>query len=76
MPVETEFAGGFELAQEDVERREKSAGHKRTIRMWMNALNHVCNTRPIGETQKPIDRMPKIMETIIEAKGGRQNIEF
>ena len=27
MPAETEFAGGFELAQEDVERREKHAGH-------------------------------------------------
>ena len=74
MPVETEFAGGFELAQEDVERREKNAGHKRTMHMWKNALNHVWNTRPIGETQKPIDRMPKIMEAIIEAKG--QNIEF
>ena len=46
------------------------------MHMWKNALNHVWNTRPIGETQKPIDRMPKIMEAIIEAKGGRQNIEF
>ena len=70
-PVETEFAGGFELAQEDVERREKNAGHKRTMHMWKHALNHVWNTRPIGETQKPIDRMPKIMEAIIEAKGGK-----
>ena len=43
MPVETEFAGGFELAQEDVERREKNAGHKRTMHMWKNALNHVWN---------------------------------
>ena len=76
MPVETEFVGGFELAQEDVERREKSAGHKRTMHMWKNALNHVWNTRPIGEIIKPIDRMPKIMEAIIEAKGGGQNIEF
>ena len=75
MPVETEFAGGFELAQEDVERREKSAGHKRTMHMWKNALNHMWNTRPIEETQKLIDRMPKIMEAIIEAKGGRQNID-
>ena len=76
MPVETEFAGGFELAQEDVERREKNAGHKRTMHMWKSALNHLWNTRPIGETQKPIDRMPNIMEAIIKATGGRQNIEF
>ena len=76
MPVETEFAGGFELAQEDVERREKNAGHKRTMHMWKNALNHVWNTRPIGETQKPIDRMPKIMEAIIEAKGEDKVLNF
>ena len=72
MPAETEFAGGFELAQEDVERREKNAGHKRTMHMWKNALNHVWNTRPIEETQKLIDRMPKVMEAIIEAKGEKK----
>ena len=76
MPVETEFAGGFELAQGDEERREKNAGHKRTMHMWKNALNHVWNTRPIGETQKPIDRMPKIMEAIIEAKGEDKILNF
>ena len=70
MPAETEFAGVFELAQEDVERREKNAGHKRTMHMWKNALNHMWNTRPIEETQGLIDRIPKIMEAIVEAKGG------
>ena len=70
MPVETEFAGGFELAQEDVERCEKNVGHKRSMHMWKNALNHVWNTRPIEETQKLIDRMPKIMKAIIEVDGG------
>ena len=71
MPAETEFATAFELAQEDVERRDKNAGHKRTMHMWKNALNYMWNTRPIEETQKLIDRMPKIMEAIIEAKGGK-----
>ena len=68
MPAETEFAGGFELAQEDVERREKNAGHKWTMYMWKNALN-VWNTRPIEETRKLIDRMPNIMKGIIESEG-------
>ena len=56
MPVETEFAGGFEFAQ-DVEIREKNAGHKRTMHVeecTQSCLEH-------EETQKPIDRMPKIM---------------
>ena len=70
MPTETEFVTGFELAQEDVERCEKNAGHKRTMHMWKNALNHMWNTRPIKETQGLIDRIPKIMEAIVEAKGG------
>ena len=46
MPVETDFARGFELAQ-DVEIREKNAGHKRTMHMWKNALNHVWNTKKL-----------------------------
>ena len=66
-----EFATSFELAQEDIERRDKNAGHKRTMHMWKNAFNQMWNTRPIEETQKLIDRMPKIMEAIIEAKGGK-----
>ena len=72
-PEETEFAEDFELAQEDLERREKNAKHKRTmhIRMWKNALEHVWNTRPIEHTQKLIDRMPKVMKAIIAAKGGK-----
>ena len=32
-----------------------------------NALTSVWNTRPMKETQKLIDRMPKIMHAIIEA---------
>ncbi len=36
---------------------------------------HVWDTRPIEPTQKLIDRMPKVMKAIIEAKGGK-NIEF
>ena len=47
-PEETEFAEDLELAQEDLERREKNAKHKRTVHMWKNTLEHVWNTRPIG----------------------------
>ena len=41
------------------------------MHMWKNALEHVWNTRPIEHTQKLIDRMPKVMEAIIEAEGGK-----
>ena len=68
--VETEFSESFELAQEDVERCQKNTGHKRTMHMWKNALGHVWKSMPIEETQQLIDRMPKIMEPILEAKGG------
>ena len=74
MPTETEFAGGFEPAQEDVERRKKNAGHERTMHMWKNALN-IWNTRPIKETRKLTDRMPNIMKGIIEAEG-RKSIKI
>ncbi len=70
-PAETEFAEDFELSQQDVERREKNAKKKRTMVMWKNSLKHVWETRPIEETQKLIDRMPKIMNAIIEAEGFR-----
>ena len=66
---ETEFAQSFEEAQQDLERREKNAKHKRTMHMWKNALEHAWNTRPIEHTQKLIDRMPKVMEAIIEVEG-------
>ena len=46
------------------------------MHMWKNALEHVWNTRPIEHTQKLIDRMPKVMEAIIEAEGGKRNTEF
>ena len=70
-PKKAEFAQDFELAQKDLERREKNAKHKRTMHMWKNALEHVWNTRPIEPTQKLIDRMPKVMKAIIEAEGGK-----
>ena len=41
------------------------------MHMWKNALEHVWNTRPIEPTQKLIDRMPKVMKAIIEAKEGK-----
>ena len=44
--------------------------------MWKNALEHAWNTRPTKHTQKLIDRMPKVMEAIIEAEGGKRNIRF
>ena len=62
MPAETEFAEDFEFAQEDVERRENNAHHKRTMHMWKHALEHVWNSRPIEEMQKLIYRMPKIIQ--------------
>ena len=60
-----------EEAQEDLERREKNANHKRTMHMWKNALEYVWNTRPIEHTQNLMGRMPKVMEAIIEAEGGK-----
>ena len=74
-PEKTEFAQDFGLAQEDLERREKNANHKRTMHMWENALKHVWNTRPIETTQKLIDSMPKVMKATIK-EGEKQNIEF
>ena len=70
-PAETEFAQTFELAQQDVERREKNSGKTRTMVMWKNAINHIWNNRPIEDTQKLIDRLPKIMHAIIETEGGK-----
>ena len=43
--------------------KEKNSGHEK------NALTSVWNTRLMTETQKLIDRMPKIMHAIIEADG-------
>ena len=44
------------------------------MHMWKNALEHVWNTRPIEHTQKLIDRMPKVMEAIIEIEVGGNEI--
>ena len=71
MPNETEFANAHEDAQLDVERREKNIGHRRSMKMWKNAIDEVWNKRPISEVRKLIDRQPKIMQAIIEAEGGR-----
>ena len=70
-PAEIEFADSFEESQLDVERREKNSGKKRTMVMWKNALKHVWETRRIEHTQKLIDRLPKIMNAIIEVEGER-----
>ena len=67
MPAETEFSDRSELAQEDVERRDKISRHKQTVYMWKNTLKHLW--KPTQETQKLIDRIPKMMEIIIEIKG-------
>ena len=73
MPPETEFANSFEDAQLDVERREQNAKKRQTMLMWINAVAHTWETRPIGEIHKLIDRQPKIQEAIINAEGGRVN---
>ena len=65
----------LEEAQTDVERREKNANKKRTMKMWKNALEHTWKNRPMQATQKLIDRMPKIMHAIIKAEGGKQTIK-
>ena len=44
------------------------------MHMWKNALEYVWNIWPIKHTQKLIDRMPKVMEAIIEAEGGENEI--
>ena len=74
MPVETEFAGRFELAQEDVERRESmsQADHAHVEECTQSCLEHKTDRR---HSKANWSLMPKIMETIIEAKGGRQIIE-
>ena len=71
MPNETEFANSHEESQLDVERREKNIGHRRTMKMWKNAIEHVWNNRPIQEVRKLIDRQPKIMQAIIDVEGDR-----
>ena len=54
-----------------MEKTEEHDGKRRTMAMWKNSLNHVWNTRSMEETQKLIDRQPKIMHAIIEAEGFR-----
>ena len=71
MPNETEFANSHEEAQLDVERREKNIKHRRTMMMWKNAIDYVWQNRSIEEVRKLIDRQPKVMAAIIEAKGSR-----
>ena len=71
MPCETEFANAFEEAQLDLERREKNANKKRTMKMWRNSIRKIWFSRPIEEVQKLIDRQPKIQQEIIK-KGGRR----
>ena len=39
--------------------------------MWKNAIDYVWQNRSIEEVRKLIDRQPKVMAAIIEAKGGR-----
>ena len=70
-PAATEFADDYELAQQDLERREENLKKKRTMLMWKNSLVHVWENRPIEATRKLIDWMPKIMKAIIDADGGK-----
>ena len=69
-PYETEFANSFQDAQLDVERREKNANKRRTMLMWRHAVEHTWETRPISEIQKLVDRQPKILQAIKDAKWG------
>ena len=71
MPNETEFANSHEEAQLDVERREKNIKHRRTMMMWKNAIDYVWQNRSSEEVRKLIDRQPKVMAAIIEAKGSQ-----
>ena len=68
-PCETDFEEELKLAQQDVERMEKNGSKRRTMVMWKNAVTSVWKKRPVTETQKRIDRMPKIMRAIMEAEG-------
>ena len=68
-PCETDFEEDFMLAQQDVERMEKNSSKRRTMVMWKNAVTSVWKKRPVTQTQKRIDRMPKIMRAIMEAEG-------
>ena len=68
-PCETDFEKDFELAQQDAERMEKNGSKRRTMVMWKDAVTSVWKKHPVTETQKRIDRMPKIMRAIMEAEG-------
>ena len=70
-PAENEFADDYELAQQDLKRREENLKKKQTMVMWKNSLVHVWENRPIEATRKLIDRMPKIMKASIDADGGK-----
>ena len=70
-PIETAFANIYQEAQLDLQRREKNAGCRRTMKMWKNALDYTWDNYPTKEFQKLFNRMPKIMEKIIQNKGGR-----
>ena len=52
-------------------RREANANKRRTMNMWRNAIDHTCETRPMEEIHKLIDRQPKVVQTIIDCEGGR-----
>ena len=71
MPCETEFTNSFKEAQEDVERREKNRGYKRTMKMWKHSIVKIWENRPIESVRKLIIKQPKIMEEIIAFDGAR-----
>ena len=71
MSNQTEFANSHEDTQLDIERKEKNIGHRRTMKMWKNVIEHLWNKPPIQEVRKLIDRQPKMMQAIIDVEGDR-----
>ena len=68
---ETEFVETFQDAQEDLGQRGKNQNQRRTMMIWINALENEWETCSIEAARKIIGRQPKIMRMVIEADGGQ-----
>ena len=68
-PQETESAQWFEEIQQDLESRGKKCQTQANKAHVEECVRAFWNTRKIEHTQNLIDRMPKVMEAIIEVEG-------
>ena len=64
-----QFAETFQDEQEDLGQKGKNQNQRRTMMIWINALENEWETCSIETARKIIGRQPKVMRVIIEADG-------